>query len=289
MRTGLIASVGATNLVKVPLRRVVLIGENIELRIVSLVVRCREVAEEVVLFDTGSTDETVQLAEEVKSQVVHYTGECTPQALAQATKAASLNDGLILFLPISSSWKLASLPLSVNRAREGWDIHFLYRKDRSASGDIPQPLAQSSMGHLIASPVGLNHLADLPEDATMDDVSEEVRARFVKTDSPIQLPQRQSLATASRFAQLFYWMLESKHPLLLFGIPGVVLFVLGYRLSGDLATMFTELNSTSIGVTLITIAMTLIGLFAMMVALILYIMGKQVARIQNQYNWPKES
>jgi hypothetical protein len=63
---------------------------------------------------------------------------------------------------------------------------------------------------------------------------------------------------------------------------------LGYRLSGDLATMFTELNSTSIGVTLITIAMTLIGLFAMMVAIILYIMGKQVARIQNQYNWPKE-
>ena len=61
-RTGLIASVSATNLVKVPLRRVVLIGENIELRIVSLVVRCREVAEEVVLFDTGSTDETVQLA-----------------------------------------------------------------------------------------------------------------------------------------------------------------------------------------------------------------------------------
>ena len=54
-------------------------------------------------------------------------------------------------------------------------------------------------------------------------------------------------------------------------------------------TMFTELNSTSIGVTLITIAMTLVGLFAMMVAIILYIMGKQVARIQNQYNWPKGS
>ena len=83
-------------------------------------------------------------------------------------------------------------------------------------------------------------------------------------------------------------MLESKHPLLLFGIPGVVLFVLGYRLSGDLATMFTELNSTSIG-SPITIAMTLVGLFAMMVAIILYIMGKQVARIQNQYNWPKGS
>ena len=288
-RTGLIASVSATNLVKVPLRRVVLIGENIELRIVSLVVRCREVAEEVVLFDTGSTDETVQLAEEVQSQVVHFDGEHTPQALARATKAASLDDGLTLFLSVESTWKLASLPLSVNRAREGWDIHYLYRSERSANEEAPQPIAQSFMGHLITSSLGLDHLAALPDDATMDDVSDEVRARFIKTDSPIQLPQRQSLATASRFAQLFYWMLESKHPLLLFGIPGVVLFVLGYRLSGDLATMFTELNSTSIGVTLITIAMTLVGLFAMMVAIILYIMGKQVARIQNQYNWPKGS
>jgi len=31
--------------------------------------------------------------------------------------------------------------------------------------------------------------------------------------------------------------------------------------------------------------MTLIGLFAMMIALILYIMGKQVEQIQSQYNW----
>ena len=279
----------STNSVKVPLRRVVLIGENIELRMVSLVVRCREVAEDVVLFDTGSTDETTQLAEEVDTQVVHYNDDLTPQRLARAAIHASLNDGLTLFLPITSMWKLSALPLSVNRAREGWDIHYLYRESPSVDDNVPHVIATSSMGHLITSEEGMGHLAELPDDATMDDVSEAVRARFVKSDAPIQLPQRQSLATASRFAQLFYWMLESKHPLLLFGIPGVVLFVLGYRLSGDLATMFTELNSTSIGVTLITIAMTLIGLFAMMVALILYIMGKQVARIQNQYNWPKGS
>ena len=274
---------------KVPLRRVVLIGENIELRIVSLVVRCKEVAKDVILFDTGSTDETIQLAEEVQSPVIHYDGVLTPQDLARAAIKASLNDGLTLFLPISSTWKLSALPLSVNRAREGWDIHYLYREDPSAERHVPQAIAKTSVGHLIASEKGMSQLAGLSDDATMEDVSDDVRARFIKTDAPIQLPQRQSLATASRFAQLFYWMLESKHPLLLFGIPGVVLFVLGYRLSGDLATMFTELNSTSIGVTLITIAMTLVGLFAMMVALILYIMGKQVARIQNQYNWPKGS
>ena len=272
-----------------PLDRVVLIGGDIELRIVSLVVRCREVADEVVLFDTGSTDETVQLAHEVNCRVVQFSDTVTPQKLAEAAVESGCVDGLSLFLPISPQWKLSELPLSVNRAREGWDIHYLYRRVGDHGSHDSVVLSESVVGHLITSKDGMHQLANLPDGATSDDVSQDVRARFVETDSPIQLPQRQSLATASRFAQLFYWMLESKHPLLLFGIPGVVLFVLGYRLSGDLASMFTELNTTSIGVTLITIAMTLIGLFAMMVALILYIMGKQVARIQNQYNWPKGS
>ena len=272
-----------------PLDRVVLIGGDIELRIVSLVVRCREVADEVVLFDTGSTDETVQLAHEVNCRVVQFSDTVTPKKLAEAAVESGCVDGLSLFLPISPQWKLSELPLSVNRAREGWDIHYLYRRVGDHGSHDSVVLSESVVGHLITSKDGMHQLANLPDGATSDDVSQDVRARFVETDSPIQLPQRQSLATASRFAQLFYWMLESKHPLLLFGIPGVVLFVLGYRLSGDLASMFTELNTTSIGVTLITIAMTLIGLFAMMVALILYIMGKQVARIQNQYNWPKGS
>ena len=272
-----------------PLDRVVLIGGDIELRIVSLVVRCREVADEVVLFDTGSTDETVQLAHEVNCRVVQFSDDVTPQKLAEAAVENGCVDGLSLFLPILPQWKLSELPLSVNRAREGWDIHYLYRRVGEHGSHDSVVLSQSVVGHLITSKEGMHQLANLPDGATSDDVSQDVRARFVETDAPIQLPQRQSLATASRFAQLFYWMLESKHPLLLFGIPGVVLFVLGYRLSGDLASMFTELNTTSIGVTLITIAMTLIGLFAMMVALILYIMGKQVARIQNQYNWPKGS
>lgn len=113
----------------------------------------------------------------------------------------------------------------------------------------------------------------------------ELRVRVIESSDKIKLPQRESLATASRFAQLFYWMLETKHPLFLFGIPGIVLFILGYRLSGNVVDTFNELNSVSIGVTLTTIAMTLIGLFAMMVALILYIMGKQVEQIQSQYNW----
>lgn len=272
------------------LERVVLIGRDLELRIVSLAVRAREVANDVVLFDTGSNDETMELAHEIDCQVVPYGGSLHPRDVCQALASNNLDDGTTLFLPITPMWKLSELPLSVNRSREGWDIHYVYLQEDDHGGKEGDPvLDQTNLRHLIVSPAGCHALASLPDNSPSSMLEDGLKVRLVEAEQPIQLPQRQSLATASRFAQLFYWMLESKHPLLLFGIPGVVLFVLGYRLSGDLAGMFTELNSTSIGVTLVTIAMTLIGLFAMMVALILYIMGKQVARVQHQYNWPNNN
>lgn len=271
------------------LKRIVLVGRNIELRIVSLVVRCREVADEVLLFDSGSNDETVELADEIQCEVVHLNGVLSPQNLCTTLIQQGHDAGTTLFLPISNAWKLSELPLSVNRARENWDVHYVFQDSRPSREVDETVIAETTIRHLIVNSNGCKALAELPDEAKSSALDDRLKVRFVLADQPIQLPQRESLATASRFAQLFYWMLESKHPLLLFGIPGVVLFVLGYRLSGDLATMFTELNSTSIGVTLVTIAMTLIGLFAMMVALILYIMGKQVARIQHQYNWPKDS
>jgi hypothetical protein len=285
-RTGLIASGKRVFDVSQQLSRVVLIGQDIELRIVSLIVRCREVAEDVLLFDTGSVDDTLALAREVDCEIIRFGERPSPSGLCRVLQSQGHSEGVTLFIPVSPTWKLSDLPLSVNRAREGWDIHHLYRTE--GNGDVEEVvLNETELGHLIVSKAGCSALAELETGTTSASLDASLKVRLVKATEAIQLPQRQSLATASRFAQLFYWMLESKHPLLLFGIPGVVLFVLGYRLSGDLASMFTELNSTSIGVTLITIAMTLIGLFAMMVALILYIMGKQVARVQHQYNWPK--
>ena len=168
-----------------PLERVVLIGRDIELRIVSLIVRCREVANEVLLFDTGSNDETVELANEVNCEVVHHDGEITPQLLAKALMSLEAFDGLTLFLPISSQWKLSDLPLSVNRAREGWDIHHLYRSapmDEEVQG---VRLSLTDLGHLVLSPRGAEHLSSLAEDATTEDISEDIRARFVKSDVPI--------------------------------------------------------------------------------------------------------
>lgn len=272
------------------LSRLFLVAHNIELRIVSLIVRARELADDVVLLDAGSSDETVQLANEIGCQVVRIQDHQGPQALARLLIQEDLVAEHMLLINIDDSLRLTDLSMSVNRSRERWDLHIAYH-ERSEEGVELDDLVLGTLGlrHVAMSLKGCESLATMPASALVADVPTALRVRFVGVEAPIQLPQRESLATASRFAQLFYWMLESKHPLLLFGIPGLVLFVLGYRLSGDLGTLLQEVNSTSVGVTLVTVAMTLTGLFGMMVALILYIMGKQVERVQHQYNWPKDN
>ena len=268
--------------------RIVLMARDIELRLVSLVVRGREGADEVVLMDLGSNDSTVEYAEEIGCDVLHFKGEVNIQNITSFLLDSNLEPmDSTLVISITDDWKLRDLPLSINRARENWDVHFSHHVEDTQADSVEELiLSSATIQHIVLTHQGMEAIAYLGPLARTSELDEDLRVRIVEARSNVNLPQRESLATASRFAQLFYWMLETKHPLLLFGIPGVVLFILGYRLSGNLVGALQELNSTSIGVTLATIAMTLIGLFGIMVALILYIMGKQVEQIQSQYNWP---
>ncbi len=267
--------------------RLIYVGRDIELRIISLLVRASELASEVVLIDLGSNDRTVELADEYGCEVLHYNkGEVTAPELAKLivdSKGSDDYSNLVIY--IDDDWKLRELPVVVNRYTEGWDIYIAFNNSESTTELIVEELVICSLDidHMVLSRRGLEELSKANSMTSTHNFSDQLRVRVIASVGKIQLPQRESLATASRFAQLFYWMLETKHPLFLFGIPGIVLFILGFRLSGNVVDTFNELNSVSIGVTLTTIAMTLIGLFAMMVALILYIMGKQVEQIQSQY------
>jgi hypothetical protein len=267
--------------------RVILMGRDVELRVISLIVRCRAIADDVVFLDLGSNDETIELASEVNCPVLNYNDEMETSKIISFLHNSKLNEiATTLLIHITPHWKLRDLPLTANRARDNWDLHIAVRgTDNDNTNPDEIILSSVEFNHLIISPSGMQAMASLGPLATAMDISDNLRVRVVSSSTQVKVPQQESLATASRFAQLFYWMLESKHPLFLFGIPGIVLFVLGYKLSGNVVDTFDELNSTSIGVTLSVIAMTMIGLFAMMVAIILYIMGKQAEQIQSQYDW----
>jgi hypothetical protein len=274
----------------IPLR-IVLVGKDIELRVVSLIVRAREIADDVVFLDLGSNDTTVELTEEVGCQTLHFSSVFDAVHLAKFLKASTLDAAsTTLAIHITDGWKLQDISLSINRARELWDLHISHQAEPTGDEqEAPLVLSELEIRHVVMTEAGMDAMASISIEGTSDELEEGLRVRIVRGSHNVNIHQRESLATASKFAQLFYWMLESKHPLLLFGIPGVVLFILGYRLSGNIVGALEEINSTSIGVTLATIAMTLIGLFSIMVALILYIMGKQVEQIQSQYDWPSRT
>ena len=269
--------------------RTIFISRDIELRIVSLITRAREFSEDVIFVDLGSNDQTVELANEVDCRTLNLSGEVTPSKIAKLLGEIESEDfDTNMIINVTKEWRLKDLPLIVNRAREPWDFHLAFI---SESDDVDPDLVEinkTPISHFVVSKIGLDALLKLPDEGTVIDLEESVRARILPLSKPVVVPQRQSLAKASRFAQLFYWMLETGHPLILFGIPGLTLFILGWQLSDNVVDTFNELNSTSMGVTLGTIALTLLGLFGLMISLILYIMGKQVEHVQNQYAWNED-
>ena len=269
--------------------RVIGIGQDIELRVVSFLTRARQVTDDVVFIDLGSEDETKILVEEIGCTLLE-TKENDLQSISNVLIESDLEPvDNYLIINVNKEWSLREFPLHLNRSREGWDVYVGLVSD-SVDVDTPSKsvLSQSKFQHASLSNEGLQELSSSLDSSTAHDLSDNLRVRIVKSTALPTLPQRESLATASRFAQLFMWMIQSRHPLFLFGIPGLVLFILGYRLSGGVVDTFTELTTESLGVTFATIAMTLFGLFAMMIALMLYIMGKQVEQIQAQYEWPNK-
>ena len=269
--------------------RVIGVGQDIELRVVSFLTRARQVTDDVVFIDLGSEDETKILVEEIGCTLLE-TKENNLQNISNVLIGSDLDPvDNYLIINVNKEWSLREFPLHLNRSREGWDVYVGLVSD---SGDVDTPsesvLSQSKFQHASLSNEGLKELSNSLDSSTAHDLSDNLRVRIVQSTALPTLPQRESLATASRFAQLFMWMIQSRHPLFLFGIPGLVLFILGYRLSGGVVDTFTELTTESLGVTFATIAMTLFGLFAMMIALMLYIMGKQVEQIQAQYEWPNK-
>ncbi len=269
--------------------RIVLMGRDFELRLVSLVVRARELAEEVVIFDLGSEDDTIKMANKVGVRVINHENEIVVPTICKALQEDDPAEYTLLIY-VTNRFKLRDMPLLVNRARENWDVHMSFTSDANDNTN-PQEIVYSDgeLSHLAVSRDGLEALAKSESKDTPLELNQDLRVRVLHSKPAPKVQQRESLTTASRFAQLFYWMLESRHPLILFGIPGLVLFIVGYKLSGDVLDNFTEWNETSVGVGLAVIAVTLMGLFAMMVGLILYIMGKQVKQIQAQYNhWPED-
>ena len=102
--------------------RIVLMSKDFELRLVSLVIRARELADDVVLLDLGSSDSTIEMANKVDCRVINHEGAILVPTLGQLL----LDDepaGCTLLIHVNNRFKLRDMPLLENRARENSNGH----------------------------------------------------------------------------------------------------------------------------------------------------------------------
>ena len=82
--------------------RIVLMGKNFELRLVSLVVRARELAEEVVIIDLGSEDDTIKMANKVDVRVINHEKDIVVPTICKALQKDEPADYTLLVYVTSS-------------------------------------------------------------------------------------------------------------------------------------------------------------------------------------------
>ena len=112
--------------------RIILLGRDLELRIISLIVRAREISQQVIFFDLGSEDETIELAEEVGCPVYNLDSELSCQDLSKYILESDLDSNFTnLLIKISDDWKLSDFPIVENRSKESWDVFIAFTSEES--------------------------------------------------------------------------------------------------------------------------------------------------------------
>ncbi|PDH24687.1 MAG: hypothetical protein CND85_04980 [Marine Group II euryarchaeote MED-G33] len=273
--------------------RIVLVVREQALRIASAVVRAHDFADRVTILNLAGDVETAKLGRTAGAEVIEHDGPTDAPSIAKTLISTSEESERTVIISLDSEWKLSDMARTVGLSRQGHDV-FIAFKHRTMNPGIAEhrpdtPIDSDTYTYEDAviqfaycSMTGLKAVSEQSTISSPAELDGSIDLRIVELDLPAGPPRRESLASASRFAQFFYWMLESKHPLILFGVPGVVFFWVGFEMATELINFQGPHDSVSIGVALAAFAATLVGVFSLTTSLILYVLGKQVNRMPNR-------
>tara|TARA_B110000014_G_C20019811_1_gene529073 strand:- start:12 stop:848 length:837 start_codon:yes stop_codon:yes gene_type:complete len=272
--------------------RIVLVVRSQALRIASAVVRAKDFADRVAVLNLELDEETSELAIQAGAEIIDFEGPTSAPSIANALSSSVVELERTVIISLDSDWKLSDMAKTVGLSQQGHDVFIAFKhrtKNRRIDDDSDEPIesdtyvyANADIQFANCSQTGLIAIAGQKETDSPADLASEIDVRVVELDLPEGPPRRESLASASRFAQFFYWMLESKHPLILFGVPGIAFFWVGFEMANELINFQGPHDSVSLGVALAAFAATLIGVFSLTTSLILYVLGKQVNRMPNR-------
>ncbi len=263
------------------------------LRVASAVVRARDFADRVTVINLDGGEETTRFTKESGGEVIQHSGSTDAPSIAKLLLETALESERTIIIALDADWKLSEMSHTVGLSRQGYDV-FIAFKHRTKNRKTPDdgnrfPIdtdtynySEADIQFAYCSESGLLAVAEQNHEQAPANLPSDVNLRVVELELPQGPAPRESLASASRFAQFFYWMLESKHPLILFGVPGIVFFWVGFEMANELISFQGPHDGVSLGVALAAFAATLIGVFSLTASLILYVLGKQVNRVPSR-------
>tara|TARA_B000000565_G_scaffold113910_1_gene85774 strand:- start:1726 stop:2562 length:837 start_codon:yes stop_codon:yes gene_type:complete len=262
------------------------------LRIGSAVIRAFEFTEHVHVIQLEDDETERNIAIECGANVFHHSNWSTAPEIANSLKNL-IHSEQIIVISLDDDWRLSNLPLLFTSARTAPDILLALKMDptdrrHSSEQTILEAdshaYSEVEIQHAICSKEGLEEISKQDRNDTPGDLPKNLRVLVIEVKSSASKNNQQSLTTISGFSKLLYWMLESKHPLILFGIPGAILFWVGFQMADQLVNIGGPHDTVGVGVALAAFAATLVGVFAITASMILFVLSKQVERIQAEFS-----
>ena len=262
------------------------------LRIASAVIRALDFTNHVHVVQLENDEKERKIATECGANVFFHSNWTTAPEIAHTLKDLIHSDQIIV-ISLDNDWRLSSLPLLFTSARTAPDILLALKMDptnrrHSNEQTILQADAHAysevTIQHAICSREGLEQISKQDRNDTPGDLPKSLRVLVIEVKSSAKVTNQQSLTTISGFSKLLYWMLESKHPLILFGLPGAILFWVGFQMADQLVNIGGPHDTVGVGVALAAFAATLVGVFAITASMILFVLSKQVERIQAEFS-----
>ncbi len=267
------------------------VTRNQALRIGSAVTRALEFTKNVHVIQLTIDEDEKEIANQCGANVIHHSDWSTAPEIA-TTLQDMINSEQIIVISLDDDWRLSNLPLLYTTARTAPDVLLALKMDGQNQSKDDEKIIQADahayseviIQHAICTKEGLKAISEQDRNDTPGDLPEKFRVLVIEVKSTANVSNQQSLTSISGFSRLLYWMLESRHPLILFGIPGAIMFWVGFQMADQLVDIGGPHDTVGVGVALAAFAATLIGVFAITTSMILFVLSKQVERIQAEFS-----
>jgi len=294
-----------------PLVLVCIPAYNEEKTIAKVVLRAKKYADKVLVCDDGSIDMTSEIAEGLGAIVVRHEKNLGKGAALRSSfeVAWKISADILVTLDADDQHNPEEIPRVVEPilkgdadvvigcrfpfddsipARRRWGnrvLNFFTNLSAGGARDTQsgfRAYSKAALNVIDVTEDGLGVDSQIFIDAKVKDLKVVEVPVSTKYPKDVKTSKRNFLRQGSDVLFSILELVSERRPFLFFGVPGLVLSIVGGASFFSVLKVFNETRQFAIGHAMLGVASTLMGMFLLFGALILYVMGKRLRRLENR-------